>query len=167
MNYEYKLTQFLSIFMVGLLAFGCIGSQPQEQSYAPPIENALPSDANEQNHTNVQEQDSNESENMVGNDRDEHGCIGSAGYIWCEPLQKCIRPWEEACEAISVDETGVLPEPQMFPPEEQMPALDEQIPYENEPQMPPMDEPMPPEDLPMEDEPFPDEPPMGEEEIMP
>ena len=35
---------------------------------------------------------------MVGNDRDEHGCIGSAGYSWCEIKQKCLRPWEEACE---------------------------------------------------------------------
>lgn len=35
---------------------------------------------------------------MVGNDRDEHGCIGSAGYLWCGSLNKCIRPWEEECE---------------------------------------------------------------------
>lgn len=37
-------------------------------------------------------------EQMVGNDRDEHGCIGSAGYLWCGSLNKCIRPWEEECE---------------------------------------------------------------------
>ncbi len=36
---------------------------------------------------------------LVGNDRDAHGCIGSAGYSWCEVLQKCLRPWEEKCEA--------------------------------------------------------------------
>ena len=35
---------------------------------------------------------------LLGGDRDEHGCIPSAGYIWCEKLQKCIRPWEEKCE---------------------------------------------------------------------
>jgi hypothetical protein len=34
---------------------------------------------------------------LVGSDRDEHGCIGSAGYSWCELKQKCIRPWEEPC----------------------------------------------------------------------
>lgn len=34
---------------------------------------------------------------LVGNDTDEHGCIGSAGYSWCEAKQKCIRPWEENC----------------------------------------------------------------------
>jgi hypothetical protein len=33
----------------------------------------------------------------VGNDRDEHGCIGSAGYSWCEEKQKCLRSWEESC----------------------------------------------------------------------
>ncbi|MDD4902153.1 MAG: hypothetical protein PHE24_03375 [Patescibacteria group bacterium] len=36
---------------------------------------------------------------LLGGDRDEHGCIGSAGYSWCEVKQKCLRPWEEACEA--------------------------------------------------------------------
>ncbi len=35
--------------------------------------------------------------NLVGNDRDEHGCIGSAGYSWCEEKQKCLRIWEENC----------------------------------------------------------------------
>jgi len=35
---------------------------------------------------------------MVGNDKDEHGCIGSAGYSWCEAKQKCLRTWEEPCE---------------------------------------------------------------------
>jgi hypothetical protein len=34
---------------------------------------------------------------IVGNDRDEHGCIGSAGYTWCESKQKCLRIWEEDC----------------------------------------------------------------------
>lgn len=36
---------------------------------------------------------------IVGGDADEHGCIGSAGYIWCEAKNKCIRPWEEDCES--------------------------------------------------------------------
>ena len=31
---------------------------------------------------------------LVGNDRDVHGCIGSAGYSWSETLQQCVRPWE-------------------------------------------------------------------------
>ncbi len=37
-------------------------------------------------------------ENVVGGDRDEHGCIGSAGYSWCQEKQKCLRIWEEPCE---------------------------------------------------------------------
>jgi hypothetical protein len=32
---------------------------------------------------------------LLGGDRDEHGCIGSAGYSWSESAGKCIRPWEE------------------------------------------------------------------------
>jgi len=34
---------------------------------------------------------------LIGGDRDAHGCIGSAGYSWCEASQKCLRIWEENC----------------------------------------------------------------------
>jgi hypothetical protein len=41
---------------------------------------------------------SNENNNqIVGGDRDEHGCIPSAGYSWCGAKEKCLRIWEEAC----------------------------------------------------------------------
>ncbi|HHQ45358.1 MAG TPA: hypothetical protein ENN13_04395 [Candidatus Altiarchaeales archaeon] len=36
-------------------------------------------------------------EPLLGGDRDEHGCIPSAGYSWCETKQKCLRIWEESC----------------------------------------------------------------------
>lgn len=35
---------------------------------------------------------------IVGGDRDEHGCIPSAGYTWCESANECYRPWEKECE---------------------------------------------------------------------
>ena len=31
---------------------------------------------------------------LVGSDRDEHGCIGSAGYTWSNAVHSCIRLWE-------------------------------------------------------------------------
>ena len=31
---------------------------------------------------------------LVGSDRDEHGCIGSAGYTWSDARHDCIRLWE-------------------------------------------------------------------------
>lgn len=43
------------------------------------------------------------SKEMVGDDRDEHGCIGSAGYSWCESKNKCLRTWEEECPADDAD----------------------------------------------------------------
>lgn len=39
-----------------------------------------------------------ENEQVVGGDQDEHGCIGSAGYRWCESKSKCLRLWEEGCD---------------------------------------------------------------------
>ncbi len=48
---------------------------------------------------------------IVGGDKDAHGCIGSAGYQWCEVKQKCLRVWEEACtispaikDSVNIDE---------------------------------------------------------------
>ncbi|WP_417227082.1 hypothetical protein [Sutterella wadsworthensis] len=31
---------------------------------------------------------------LLGADRDAHGCIGSAGYVWSPLLQTCVQPWE-------------------------------------------------------------------------
>jgi hypothetical protein len=45
---------------------------------------------------------------LLGGDRDEHGCIGSAGYSWCESKQKCLRIWEEACtDGVNFVKSGV------------------------------------------------------------
>jgi hypothetical protein len=33
---------------------------------------------------------------LLGGDRSIHGCIGSAGYSWCEKTKQCERPWELA-----------------------------------------------------------------------
>jgi len=46
----------------------------------------------------------NQTQPMVGNDKDAHGCIGSAGYTWCAVKNKCLRVWEEKCEATA---TGI------------------------------------------------------------
>ena len=44
----------------------------------------------------------------VGADRDEHGCITSAGYRWCATLHECVRPWE------LTKEKGLEPTPEAF-----------------------------------------------------
>ncbi len=33
----------------------------------------------------------------VGEHRDEHGCLVSAGYSWCSHSNDCYRPWEKLC----------------------------------------------------------------------
>jgi hypothetical protein len=49
---------------------------------------------------NISSEEEVDKVDLVGNDRDEHGCIGSAGYSWCESRSKCLRIWEEDCPAI-------------------------------------------------------------------
>lgn len=31
---------------------------------------------------------------LIGGDRDEHGCKGSAGYVWSYAMHDCVRLWE-------------------------------------------------------------------------
>jgi hypothetical protein len=48
---------------------------------------------------------------IVGNDKDKHGCIGSAGYTWSVLKKECVRTFElthtdkNAIELISIDNT--------------------------------------------------------------
>lgn len=45
---------------------------------------------------------------IAGGYKDEHGCIPSAGYLWCGETQKCYRPWEEPCVGVNADKTVVV-----------------------------------------------------------
>ena len=40
---------------------------------------------------------------LVGNDKDEHVCIGSAGYTWSEVQQNCIRLFESGIRLEAID----------------------------------------------------------------
>lgn len=42
-------------------------------------------------------------ETMVGGDRDEHGCIGSAGYSWSALCEECIQVFEVGTRLNPVD----------------------------------------------------------------
>ena len=33
----------------------------------------------------------------VGGQKDVGGCYTSAGFEWCEPLERCVRPWVNSC----------------------------------------------------------------------
>lgn len=42
---------------------------------------------------------------LIGGQKDSHGCLIGAGYSWCEVKQKCLRAWEEKCEQEATDKT--------------------------------------------------------------
>jgi hypothetical protein len=42
---------------------------------------------------------------IVGNDRDEHGCIGSAGYSWSTVQNRCLRIFEEGISLLPTELT--------------------------------------------------------------
>ena len=39
----------------------------------------------------------------TGADRDDHGCIASAGYTWSEARKDCVRLWEAGVRMVSVE----------------------------------------------------------------
>lgn len=41
---------------------------------------------------------------VVGNDKDNHGCISSAGYTWSEVQKDCIRLWEKGVRTEAVND---------------------------------------------------------------
>ncbi len=45
---------------------------------------------------------------MVGNDKDDHGCIGSAGYQWSQTKKTCIRPFEQGTKLNAVSSSSTL-----------------------------------------------------------
>lgn len=47
-----------------------------------------------------------EKEAVVGSDKDEQGCIASAGYTWSEVQKDCIRLWEKGVRMNAVDDAG-------------------------------------------------------------
>ena len=56
----------------------------------------------------------NEQPELIGGQRDEHGCLIGAGYSWCEAKQKCLRAWEEKCPE---EEKGIIEGSLSYPSE--------------------------------------------------
>lgn len=44
---------------------------------------------------------------LVGNDKGEHGCIASAGYVWSELKGDCIRVWEVGVSLLPISDSTV------------------------------------------------------------
>jgi len=80
------------------------GSIEKKMEMISNVKNALPSTSSLRNRMDalkirIQNQvQSKNNQQIVGGDKDEHGCLGSAGYTWCEEKEKCLRVWEEPCE---------------------------------------------------------------------
>eukprot|EP00933_Yihiella_yeosuensis_P029569 TRINITY_DN23187_c1_g1_i1.p1 TRINITY_DN23187_c1_g1~~TRINITY_DN23187_c1_g1_i1.p1 ORF type:complete len:165 (-),score=21.75 TRINITY_DN23187_c1_g1_i1:207-701(-) len=36
-------------------------------------------------------------DSSLGSNRDQRGCLQSAGFVWCEGAGRCIRPWQDSC----------------------------------------------------------------------
>jgi hypothetical protein len=62
-----------------------------------------------QNGSNAETKQSESTKELVGADRDEHGCIGSAGYTWSVVMDSCIRVFEAGTPFVKYDvATGAI-----------------------------------------------------------
>ena len=86
MNYK----KFIRIFLLVLIVIG-IGLLLTQKMWVPRLVDVIIGQENIQTIPPA-------SPLIVGNDKDEHGCISSAGYSWCAVKNKCLRVWEEKCE---------------------------------------------------------------------
>jgi len=62
-------------------------------------------DTEEEKDTPKEPETKDEEPMLVGNDKDEHGCVWTAGYTWNEEKQECTRSWEDEKEEETKDET--------------------------------------------------------------
>ncbi len=51
-----------------------------------------------------QAEDLSQSKDLIGGDRDEHGCLIAAGYSWDEERKECVRPWEQSAKPLTDEE---------------------------------------------------------------
>lgn len=87
------MKQTLSLMILGLgLIVACQAphTSPQESSTAASA--AAPRDQG------------SAAERATGQDADAHGCIASAGYVWSEARQACIRVWEAGAQFTPADQ---------------------------------------------------------------
>lgn len=85
-----KTSVFIASMLFGsLVLVGCTATTPPKEPG--PTDSAQSSSAVSAAQTS--------SAQLIGGDKDEHGCLGPAGYTWCEAKQKCLRVWEEECFA--------------------------------------------------------------------
>ncbi|MFH1054997.1 MAG: Kazal-type serine protease inhibitor family protein [Candidatus Altiarchaeota archaeon] len=112
MKKEFIIVMTALVFAVGLS--GCVESGKEIASFEDcaaagnPIMESYPRQCAAGGKTFTEVVKEPVREPPLGGDRDEHGCIGSAGYSWCEAKQKCLRKWEENCT--EVEEHQCTPE---------------------------------------------------------
>ena len=75
------------------------------------VQNLLPNDTLEVFYTGKYTPNMNASklvqypQMLIGGGMDKHGCMDSAGYVWSEVQQDCIRLFEKGIRAIAVNDT--------------------------------------------------------------
>ena len=49
-----------------------------------------------------------EEQQIIGGEKDAHGCLIASGYFWCQSKNKCLRSGEETCPAEKDDKQSIV-----------------------------------------------------------
>jgi len=93
----------LIIAIVAVLAIGGVVFVTQKQSLCWPYCKGMTDQDREAIKQSMIDAGATTSNPIIGGDKDEHGCLGPAGYSWCEVKNKCLKVWEEKCEGTPIN----------------------------------------------------------------
>jgi hypothetical protein len=76
----------VSVGQLAVIALGCLGIIGFTQLGAEPDSTV-----------STVERVEMKTEVMMGSSKDDHGCLSSAGFTYCEGTGECVRPWSDSC----------------------------------------------------------------------
>lgn len=100
---KIKTVLLLAVMSTLIVACHNKSNSPTETTASEPTSASVPASENS-SAANAADASMSSSMPLPGSDRDAHGCIASAGFIWCTKENSCVKPWDYAA-GVSIPNT--------------------------------------------------------------
>lgn len=101
--FKIKTVVLLAVMSTLIVACHNNSNSPTETTASEPTSASVPASENS-SAANASNASMSSSMPLPGSDRDAHGCIASAGFIWCTKENACVKPWDYAA-GVSIPNT--------------------------------------------------------------